>query len=230
MNDHLIDICIALRGQLPRSSDPALGCPSDETFASYVAALLPPNDRADFEGHALRCADCHELLFAVVNVAGVSSPVAVRAAALPTTRLVARLVDRGLQLVEQVQATLAGLVAPIPQPALGGLRRVQDPRTSELLRITGPGRGLDAIELQMQADGSLRLVVSGQPPADQRVGEILSLVLDQEGEAREQRPFDGRPVRFAPIGAGHWRVRLVGRMPGDSARELAQAELELQRS
>ena len=69
----------------------------------------------------------------------------------------------------------------------------------------------------MQADGTLRLVVSATCP-DQRVGEILSFVLDQEGESREQRPFDGKPVRFAPIGAGHWRVRLVGRIRARPAR------------
>ena len=239
--DHLIEVCIATQGLQSRSSDPALGCPTDETFAGYATALLPTADRSALEGHVLRCADCHELLQAVTDVLAVSRPVAVRAAAIPTTRLVARLLERGIalvdQVVDQVQASLLDLVSlplqPALQPALGGLRRANastEPAAgTDLLRIKGPGRGLDALELQMQADGTLRLVVTGQLPTDQRVGEILSLVLDQDGESREQRPFEGKPVRFAPIGAGHWRVRLVGRIPGETARELAQAELELQR-
>jgi len=232
MMDHLIEVGFATRGLQSRSSDPALGCPTDEIFAGYVAALLPAAERPPFEGHVLRCADCHELLRAVSDVLAVPRPLAVRPAAIPTTRLVARLLARGLALVDQVQASVTGLVTPPLQPALGGLRR--SPATeaatgTDLLKIKGPGRGLDALELQTQADGTLRLVVSGHLPAEQRVGEILSLVLDHDGESREQRPFDGRPVRFAPIGAGHWRVRLVGRIPGESPRELAQAELELQR-
>ena len=232
MMDNLIDVGIAARGHQSRSSGPARGCPTDEAFAGYASALLPPFERAAFDGHVLRCADCHELLRAVIDGLAVHRPVAVRAAAFPTTRVTARLLARGLALVDQVRASLADLAAPPAEPALGGLRRTSPAETAaghDLLRIKGPGRGLDALELQMQADGTLKLVVSGHPPTDQRAGEILSLVLDHEGESREQRPFDGRPVGFAPIGAGHWRVRLVGRVPGESARELAQAELELQR-
>jgi len=231
MTDHLIDVGIAARGLQSRSSGPALGCPTDEAFAGYTAALLPPFEGAAFEGHVLRCADCHELLRAVTDGLAVHRPVAVRAAAFRTIRVTARLLARSLALVDQVRASLADLATPPMAPALGGLRRTSstDAPGADLLRIKGPGRGLDALELQMQADGTLKLVVSGHPPTDQRAGEILSLVLDHDGESREQRPFDGRPVGFAPIGAGHWRVRLVGRVPGESARELAQAELELQR-
>ena len=232
MMDQLIEVGFATRGLPSRSFDPAPGCPTDETFAGYVAALLPPAERPTLESHVLRCADCHELLRAVTDVLAFPRPLAVRPAAIPTTRLVARLLARGLALVDQVQASVTGLASPPLQPALGGLRRssAAEPATgSELLKIKGPGRGLDALELQLQADGTLRLVVSGHLPADRRAGEILSLVLDQDGESREQRPFEGKPVRFAPIGAGHWRVRLVGRIPGETARELAQAELELQR-
>jgi hypothetical protein len=234
MMDHLIEVCFATRGLQSRSSDPALGCPTDEAFAGYASALSSSAERSALEGHVLRCADCHELFRAVLDV---SRPVAVRAAAIPTTRLVARLLERGLALVDQVQATLLNLVdapaQPALRPALGGLRRTSpsaEPAAgSDLLKLKGPGRGLDALELQTQADGTLRLVVSGHLPSEQRVGEILSLVLDHDGESREQRPFDGKPVRFAPIGAGHWRVRLVARVPGESSRELAQAELDLQR-
>jgi hypothetical protein len=231
MMDHLIDVGIAARGLQSRSSGPALGCPTDEDVAGYASALLPTSERAAFDGHVLRCADCHELLRAVIDGLAVHRPVAVRAGAFPTTRVTARLLARGLALVDQVRASLSDLAAPPAEPALGGLRRTSPDTAagSDLLRIKGPGRGLDALELQMQADGTLKLVVSGHPPSDQRAGEILSLVLDHDGESREQRPFDGRPVGFAPIGAGHWRVRLVGRVPGESARELAQAELELQR-
>ena len=232
MTDHLIDLGIAARGLPARSSAPALDCPTDEAFASYASALLGPAERAGFEGHVLRCADCHELFRAVIDGLAIHRPLAVRGAAFPTTRVRARLLARGLALVDQVRDALGDLVAPPAQPALGGLRRsgsAEAATGSDLLRIKGPGRGLDALELQMQADGTLRLVVSGHLPTDQRVGEILSLVLDHEGESREQRPFDGRPVGFAPIGSGHWRVRLVGRIPGESPRELAQAELELQR-
>jgi hypothetical protein len=246
MTDHLIDVGIATRGLQSRSADPALGCPADETFAGYGAALLPASERSAFEHHLLRCADCHELLRAVIDGLAVHRPVTVRAAALPTTRLTARLLARGLALVDHVQGALADLAAPAEpsathpavqpalRPALGALRRSPsgEPATAtgaDLLRIKGPGGGLDALELQLQADGTLRLVVSGHLPSDQRVGEILSVVLDHEGQSREQRPFEGRPVGFAPISAGHWRVRLVGRVPGESPRELAQAELELQK-
>jgi hypothetical protein len=221
------------KGLQSRSSDLALGCPTDEAFAGYATALLPTADRLALEGHVLRCADCHELLRAVTDVLGVSRPVAVRAAAIPSVRLIARLLERGVALVDQLQGSLVDLLSPPLQPALGGLRRAsasaEPTAAADLLRIKGPGRGLDAIELHMQADGALRLVVSGHLPSDQRVGEILSLLLDHDGESREQRPFDGRPVRFSPIGAGHWRVRLVGRIPGETSRELAQADLELQR-
>jgi len=233
MMDHLIEVCFATGGLHSRSTGPDPGCPTDETFAGYAAALLPGPERGALEGHALRCADCHELLRSVIDGLAGRAPVAVRAAPVPATRLVARLLERGVTLVGELETSLLGLAAPPVPAALGGLRRAGAAAGAapgaELLRISGPGQGLEALELQTQADGTLQLVVSGRLPDERREGELLSLVLEHDGEAREQRPFDGRPVRFTPIGAGRWRVRLVGRVPGAAARELARAEIELLR-
>jgi hypothetical protein len=226
----------AFRGEPVRSPDPSPACLSDEQIAGYVSTPLPNSEREAVETHALLCAECQELLQAVVSVIGAAGP-ALRPARRPapaasepvSLRIVGRLVQRGMQrgleLLNAADLVMRGL-SPQAVP-LGALRGA--PPTADLFRIQGPGSGLDELQVQVQADGTASLTVQCEKPPALRTGEMLSVLLAVDGAPREKRPLGAEPVRFAPIGTGEYRVQVIARAPGEQPRTLAEASLQLSR-
>jgi hypothetical protein len=215
-----IDLAFLSQGLAARAHAPGPNCPSDESLACYAQGTLPQRERDGLLTHALRCSDCHELLGAVAAAIGV------RPAAAPAgLSIVARLVRNGLQLLNEAELAVNTLLNP-PAPALGGVRRAPEP-ARDLLVFRGPGSGLDEIEVQVQANGTARLGVRATRLPELRPDEILSVLLEVDGAPREKRPYNGDLVHFAPLGAGSYRVRVTVRAPGEPARDLAEARLEL---
>jgi hypothetical protein len=247
MND-LIDQLFARAGQSRNGTHSAEGCPPDEAFAGYLAALLPAAQREALELHSLACADCHDPLRMVVDITSeearlvvtpsrelVAAPVRAGHARL---RIVGRLVQRGIELLNHAELTFRTVMDPLT-PVLDPVRGAAAaagvssdvgsgaPATSEWISVRGPGDGLDELELQFQANGTAQLVVRCEHLPELQPGELASILLDVDGFAREKRPFSGEPLTFAPLGRGSYRVRLVARAPGGPARPLAEATLEL---
>ncbi len=232
-----IDRLFATAGQPLNSKAPGKNCPSDEAFAEYLGALLPAPEREALELHSLACADCHDLLRMVVNLnstdlrlASAPSPAfaeAVQASSPPAAvRIVGRLVKRGIELMNHAELTFRTLLDGSLTPAPIGVRGTET-LAPEWVAIRGPGHGIDELELQVQTNGTARLVVRCENMPVLASGELASILLDVDGSAREKRPFDGGELSFAPIGRGNYRVRLVARAPGGPVRQLAEATLEL---
>jgi len=209
------------QGLPARASAPGPMCPSDELLACYAQGTLPSREVEGLQSHALRCADCHELMGAIAQVIGVRRP----ARATAGLRIVAQLVRGGFQLLNEAELALSLLTAKAA-PALGSVRRGPG-EARDLLVFRGPGSGLDEIEVQMQANGTARLGVRATRLPDLRPDEIVSVLLEVDGAPREKRPYNGDLVHFAPLGAGSYRVRVTARVPGEAARDLAEATLEL---
>jgi hypothetical protein len=241
MNHRLIHQFFDRSGEPARSPAPGAACPSDEAFANYLGALLPAQERAVLETHALACFPCHELLRMVVDMAsaGLTAPLPAHPLSARegtrspspeplSLRIVGKLAARGIELLNHLELTFRTLVDGPLTPALGTLRRAATPApaVSEWLCIRGPGQGLDELELQVQADGTVRLVVRCDKLPDLAAGESASIILDVDGAARERRAFDGQPVSFAPLGRGSYRVRVVARAAGAPARALAEAAID----
>jgi len=211
-----------LSAALPaRASAPGPNCLTDELLAGYAAGLLSDRERDALLAHALRCAGCHELVGAVASAVGIRRPATTPA----ILRVVARLARNGLELLNEAELALGTLLSP-PVPALGAVRRAPEP-ARDLLVFRGPGGGLDEIEVQVQANGTARLGVRAVRLPSLRPDEILSVLLEVDGAPREKRPYTGDMVHFAPLGAGSYRVRVTARAPGEPARDLAEASLEL---
>jgi hypothetical protein len=204
-----------------RATAPGPMCPSDELLACYAQGTLPAREVEGLKAHALRCADCHELVGAVAQVIGIRQP----ARESVGLRIVARLVRGGFELLNEAELALGVLIAQ-PAPALGAVRRSPG-EARDLLVFRGPGSGLDEIEVQMQANGTARLGVRATRLPALRPDEIVSVLLEVDGAPREKRPYNGDLVHFAPLGAGSYRVRVTARVPGEPARDLAEAQLEL---
>jgi len=224
-------------GQPLNTTATSRSCPSDEAFAEYLGALLPAREREALELHSLACADCHDLLRMVVDLNSADfrlapSPVASLAeAAHPVAppsavRIVGRLMQRGIQLLNHAELTFRTLVEGSPSSALVGVRG-PEAIAPEWVAIRGPGSGLDELELHAQANGTARLVVRCENMPSLAPGELASMLLELDGSTREKRPFNGEEVTFGPIGRGAYRVRLVARAPGGPVRPLAEATLEL---
>jgi len=216
-----IDQAFLSKGLPARAHAPGANCPSDEFLASYAQGTLPEREREGLLTHALRCSDCHELLGAIAQSIGVRRP----ATAPAGLHIVARLLRNGLQLLNEAELAVHALLVP-PAPALGGVRRTPA-EARDLLIFRGPGSGLDEIEVQVQANGTARLGVRAMHLPELRPDEILSVLLEVDGAPREKRPYNGDLVHFAPLGAGSYRVRVTVRAPGEPARDLAEARLEL---
>lgn len=202
--------------------NPGPDFPSEDEFAAYLDGVLPLTERRDFERRLLRDPVAFTLLRAAVD--------ALAEARVPvprTTRILARLAERGLQLINALDLSFHVQREGRLQPALGALRGDAAEESSELLRIDGPGSGLDELELVRQSDGSVHLTVRCREPLPLAEGEISSLVLEADGEPREKRPYSGDALAFSPLGQGRFTLRLLARAPGHEPRELACAHLEL---
>jgi len=192
---------------------PCSDCPEDEALAAYQEGLLSATERRALQDHALACAYSQGLLAVLAEQRAGSERVT-------GLHIVARLAKRGLALLNAAELTLRGLVA---QPALGSLRGDE---TCPLLRIAGPGQGLDEIELQTQADGSVRCIVSGEL-VERGEGSRSSVALEVDGILREKRPFSGDRLSFGPLTGGSCRITLLTRRPGEAAHEVSAAVLDL---
>ncbi|MCB9898086.1 MAG: zf-HC2 domain-containing protein [Planctomycetes bacterium] len=217
MNDP-IDLVFRARGLSRRPASSGADCPSDELLAGFVDAALTGADRLRVERHALGCADCHTVLAVALDLAAER----VRGSS-PVFRVVARLLERGLQFLNAAEHRLlpsaGGHVA-----ALGGVRGAAD---GDVLALAGPGGGLDELLVQREPAGAVRLVVRGSAPTDLRPGEAASLVFEDGDAVRCKRPFTGEPQTFEVLDPGTFRVRLLARAPGGPSRELAAATVDL---
>jgi len=191
-------------------------CPTDDDLAGFFDRVLSATEARVIENHALGCAYTHGVVAAFA---------AVRAEAIQSERqpglcIRARLIEGGIALLNAADLTLRSLAG---QPALGSVRGSE---TTNLVRVAGPGDGLDEIELQALADGSVRLVVSGD-----LVGAALdgrtSVVLEVDGMLREKRPYSGDRVAFAPLTQGDCRITLLRRRPGGPAQEIGETRVDL---
>ena len=218
-----IDLAFKLRGAL--TGDRALGpdCPTDELFAGYATGDLTATEHRRLEDHALVCAPCFDV------VKQLATHAASETAPAPRVSVVARVVQRGLELLNPLEVVLRRLTGEGAEPALGAVRRAEPAAgdAAEVLVVQGPGGGLDELLIQFQADGLVRLQVRGDEPPPVGPGEISSVVLEVDGAPREKRPFTGEALAFAPQGHGHYRIRLVARAPGAEPRDLAEAAVEL---
>ncbi|MFT7462893.1 MAG: hypothetical protein ACI9EF_001235 [Pseudohongiellaceae bacterium] len=217
ISSDLISDTFASKGHLV--PQPCNECPTDDDVAGFFDRVLSASDARAIEDHALTCSSTHLLLATVADVRMAMA----RATAKPPLRIRARLAERGIALLNAIELTLSGGSS---QQALGAARGEE---TAELLRITGPGDGLDEIELQSQADGTVRFVVSGKLTGSHAAGsdERTSIVLEVDGMLREKRPYSGERVAFAPLAGGDCRITVLRRSPGSPAMELSEARIEL---
>ncbi|GJM21930.1 MAG: hypothetical protein DHS20C15_18450 [Planctomycetota bacterium] len=221
MNDTLQSF-FKTRGAELWPAEPGPDFPSEESFAAYLDDALPLTERRAFEARVLRDPAAYALLRCAVDVlAEAERPVS------SSTRILASIKRHGLQLLNAMELSFQTLRDGQLRPALGALRGEAGDESFQLLRIDGPGHGLDELELSSQSDGSVQLTVRGREPLQLQAGEISSIVLEAEGEPREKRPFSGEPLGFTPLGHGRYTLRLVARAPGHPLRELACAHLEL---
>jgi len=206
---------------------PCAQCPTDEAVAGFLDHALSATETRAIEDHSLECAATHQLITSLADL-GASAP----ATAKPGLRIRARLAERGIALLNAIDLTVRGLTA---EPALGAIRGDgASETTSELVRISGPGAGLDEIELQAQADGTVRFVVSGdmsaatsKPGAASSESPRTSVVLEVDGMLREKRPYSGGRVTFAPLAGGDCRITVLRRPPGGPTVEISEARIEL---
>ena len=91
--------------------------------------------------------------------------------------------------------------------------------------ITGPD--VQSGHLGLPTPGGTVVLLDELVATAQHEDEILSVLLEVDGAPREKRPYTGEMVHFAPLGAGSYRVRVTARAPGEPARDLAEASLEL---
>ena len=235
---HLIDTVFSTSGARSPSSEPGPDCPSDGLLAGYLDAALTATEMRGVEDHALVCGDCHTLVKSVVDLRGVpagapiSAPVSAPVSAPAQVSLVARIMQRGLELLNPLEVTLRSLLEPgmepegEPVPALGAVRG-PDAGHPDVIAIDGPGHGIDELQIRLQPDGQVRLQIRGDDPPPVYAGEIASVVLEVDGAPREKRPYRGAPLASSPQDHGQFRTRLVARAPGEDARELSEALIEL---
>ena len=210
-----ITLAFALAGRSDR--DACAGCPDDDTLAAWCDRALSATQARALEDHALACP-------ALLQVLGALSEALAPAEAGPLLRVLLAIKGRGLALLNAAEVTLRELTTG-GAPALGSLRGGL--AKDGLLSITGPGEGLDALDLQVQSDGNLRLTVSGTLP-DGPEGELRSILVEADGLPLEKRPYLGEPVVLGPLEPGaRYRVAVVARRPGQELRSLGEALLDL---
>jgi hypothetical protein len=224
MMDRLLEKGFATSGARRTPVEPGPDCLSDDLIAGYIDGALSATENRQLEDHSLLCGDCHLVLKTVVDVRGLTE--AATATVPPKVSLVARIAQRGLQLLNPLEVRLRTLLDEGLTPALGAVRGDRSD-ASDVIAIEGPGQGLDELQIQLQPDGQVRLQVRGDTPPPVRAGEVSSVLLEVDGMPREKRPYTGEPLAFAPQGHGHFRIRLVARAPGEDARDLSEASVEL---
>lgn len=202
-------------------SDPCPRCPSDDDLAAWFDGALPATQTREIEDHALVCAAGRAMVAAVAQAL-----TSLETAPNPFVHIAAAIKGRGLALLNAAELTLRELTSGgAPAPALGALRGgvAREGQVS----IQGPGSGLDALDLQVQPDGTLRLTVSGLLPKGPE-GELSSVLLEADGMPREKRPYSGEPVVLGPLERGAcYRVAVVARRPGQELRSLGEALVDL---
>jgi|GEM_PF-2127713 len=222
----LIASAFANRGQADFT--PCAQCPTDDALAGFFDRALSATETRAIEDHALECAATHQLLTNLADLRLAEAP----ATAKPGLRIRARLAEQGIALLNAIDLTVRGLTA---EPALGAVRGDNSgEKASELVRISGPGAGLDEIELQAQADGTVRFVVSGdlsekpsEPGTAPAGNQRTSVVLEVDGTLREKRPYSGGRVTFAPLAGGDCRITVLRRPPGGPTVEVSEARIVL---
>jgi hypothetical protein len=212
-----IDAAFQLSGR--SAADPCSECPDDDTLAAWCDRALSATETRALEDHALECP-------ALLQTLGVLAEALAPAEPGPVLRVMLAVRGRGLALLNAAEVALRELTSGgAPAPALGALRGglAQD----GLLSIEGPGEGLDALDLHVQPDGSMRVTVSGRLPEGPE-GELRSVLVEADGLPREKRPYSGEPVALGPFETGsRYRVAIVARRPGQELRSLGEALLDL---
>jgi len=218
----LIDTAFSTSGGGPLPSEPGPECPSDGLLSGYMDHALPATEIRHIEDHSLICGACHTIVKTMADLRGLPMRPAARVS------VVARIVQRGLELLNPLEVTLRSLASPQagPAPALGAVRGAGE-GGPEMIAIDGPGHGIDEVQIRLQPDGQVRLEIRGDDPPPVYAGEIASVVLEVDGAPREKRPYSGAPLAFSPQEHGHYRIRLVARAPGEDVRELSEAIIEL---
>ena len=221
MNDNsLIDTAFSTSGAGSLPADPGPDCPSEGFFSGYIDKSLTATEMRHIEEHALVCAGCHGVLKAMVDLRELPTASSARLS------VVARVVQRGLELLNPLEVSLRSLTALDASPDLGAIRGSPSDMP-EVISIDGPGQGLDEVQIRLQPDGQIRLEVRGDDPPPVYSGEIASVILEVDGKPREKRPFSGAPLAFSPQDQGCYRIRLLARAPGEEARELSETLIEL---
>ncbi|RKY20134.1 MAG: hypothetical protein DRQ55_08705 [Planctomycetota bacterium] len=212
-----ISLAFSLAGA--RSATPCPECPDDDALAAWCDRDLGATAARTLEDHALTCCSLSAVLGALAETL---TP----AETGPVLRVLLAIKGRSLALLNAADVTLRELTTGgAPAPALGALRGglAQD----GLISLDGPGEGLDALDVQVQSDGSLRLTVSGSLPEGPE-GELRSILVEADGLPREKRPYNGEPIALGPFEPGsRYRVAVVARRPGQELRSLGEALLDL---
>jgi hypothetical protein len=216
----LVEIGFQTAGSLERPTAQEPGCLTDIQLADYMANGLSATERRHLEDHALDCSGCLLLVRSVVDVREAARVAPARVS------IVARLLQKGLELLNPLEITLRNLAGE-PAPALGALRRETNSGQHELISIEGPGRGLDEVQLQLQPNGQVRLSVRSDSPLPLQPGEVSSILLKVDGAPREKRPYSGAPLSFAPQSHGRFHLTLIARAPGQDVRELCEVLVDL---
>ncbi len=216
-----IDSVFSALGRAPVNSIPS-DLLTDEILAIYLDGGLSPADCAALERRVLTDPAAFELYRAAVDVIGMRP-----ARESEPFRILARIHERGLKVLNELEHRFWALVDGSLQPALGPLRAgaVAEP---DLLTVLGPGNGLDELDLQLQSDGSTRLEVRSRVRPEVGADEKLSILLETDGQVREKRPFEGDRAAFDGLVVGRHVVTLQARAPGGQPRTLARAEVALQ--
>jgi hypothetical protein len=210
-----VDRLFRQRGHSPAPSKDV--GPFEETLAAYLDGRLNPGARRRLENQVLADPEQFELFRCAVDTIGVTTP--------QPFRVLARLKDRGLELLNEVELAFRSLLDPEPA-ALGALRR-HKMENADLVTLFGPGEGIDELDLQAQPDRTTRVIVRCTDLMDLRVDESVSITLDTDGELREKHPFDGNTFVFPALTSGQHTVRLVARAPGRTPRTLSEAQIDL---
>lgn len=214
-----LDHVFRVHGLRAVDNEPCLGDIPDDTLGAFVDGLLSQSERQRIADRLLLDPEAYDIVRAVADAVGLRSR--------PTVyRIVARVVQDGLELLNGFELTLRQPSSGELVPALGAVRG-ENAQQTDLLHFDGPGGGLDEIEMQKQADGTARVVVTSHDLPALEEAESPSIVLECDGKTREMRPLTDQPVTFGPLREGSYDLKLIARAPGSTSRTLAEASIQL---